>query len=640
MESPFSNMTVCGRQRRLPSWPPFAVLLAFVAVTLPLWSNVYLSPPDSASYFSIPRTLVIRQDLDLLDDYAALQFEVYLVYRTEAGRLSNDWPIGSGVAWTPAYLAAHLTALAAQSAGIEDARFRADGVSAIYKLLTSLFVALLGVGALALGMAMVEPHAGRRAAVGAALLVLLGTPVGFYFYMYGLMSHVTSMAAVAALLYLWNATRGAAGRTPGQWATLGVLAGAMAMVRPQDVAFLVVFLVELALEPPRGREAWRRYLAGVAVAGGGALVAFAPQAIFWQAVYGHALQVPKIEEMHWFAPRLLDTLFSDYHGLLSWSPVLALVPVGLAVLWRSDRTLAAALGVALLLQVWLNAANEIWWAGGSFGNRRFVNAGLPFVVALAMVIRGRWGRCLAPLAVLLAGWNFLLIALERGGRLTLDHYVPWDAAFFRGALAGLDPRFALPALMGDFAGFGWLARGLTMAGGLALAWYIAAHPGTSRRFARVALVAAVAWLVAAPLVVGGAALATRFNDPAEFNASVPRRNQSLFNGYYEYGYYLYRNARLGEAMDAYRKASELRPGFANPHRYMATIALEMGDLDFALEQSGIALDLQPDYPAALQIEGRTLEELARRHPERAASYAARWEERMSKAEAVRFPPAD
>ena len=619
--------------------PAIATLIAFFAITFPLWCNAYLSPPDSACYFSIPRSLVLAGDLDFTDDYAAMEFHTNFFYLTETGRFSNDWPVGTGVIWTPVYTVAHGTAKLAHALGIAGPAHVQDGppriaglpspgtmgayepmlaptgLSGIYKLAISLAMAAAAVGALTLAMTVAREFTTPHVAMLAAFATLLGTPIAFYTYCYAMMSHVVSMLAVAVVLWGWHRTRG--NRTPRDWALLGLAAGVMAMVRPQDGAFLAVFIVEAILD--RRAIDWRRWFVGTGIAAATALLAFTPQFIVWTVLYGNPLQLPKIEEMHWLRPALWETLFSEYHGLLSWSPVLALVPFGLVVLGRRDRTLAVALAVVIALQIYLNAANEIWWAGGSFGARRFVNCGLPIVVALAALFGAVRPIVIGPVAVLTAGFNLLLISKERAGELSLDHFVPWNGEFFLGVLMMLNPLRFFPAMMGDFAGFGWPTRLVLMAIGLASAafvWRGSWKPAP--RLCQALLASTCAWFaVGAPLLFLVAAAHTPRHTADEFPMKLYRDNRSLWNGYYEFGFYNLVKNRPEAALAAYEKAAAVLPEHPNAWRYIALLKLQyFGDPEGALEAAEKALTIDPHYGPPLDTMREAAGQLGDLHPER------------------------
>lgn len=99
---------------------------------------------------------------------------------------------------------------------------------------------------------------------------------------------------------------------------------------------------------------------------------------------------------------LVQLLFGLYRGLLPLTPILILVPVGLARLWPRARatvvTVAAVIGCALLIN-----ASYFYWDGGSATGPRHLIAMLPIAaIGLAFVDpKSRWGR---------AGLYLLLLA--------------------------------------------------------------------------------------------------------------------------------------------------------------------------------------------------------------------------------------
>jgi hypothetical protein len=97
--------------------------------------------------------------------------------------------------------------------------------------------------------------------------------------------------------------------------------------------------------------------------------------------------VPQGEEfMKWTAPALVSVLFSE-HGLISWTPIVAVSLAGLVMLWKREPMVAAALGVAMLVSWYTNAAVADWWAGEAYGARRFVSCFPIFTIGLAAALQ-------------------------------------------------------------------------------------------------------------------------------------------------------------------------------------------------------------------------------------------------------------
>jgi hypothetical protein len=99
---------------------------------------------------------------------------------------------------------------------------------------------------------------------------------------------------------------------------------------------------------------------------------------------------------------LRELLVGSYRGLLPLSPLMAAVPIGLALLARKGRPgpalVAAGIGVYYLL---LNASYFYWEGGWAFGPRQ-MTAALPFLALGLAPLWDLWRR--AGRALLLAGW--------------------------------------------------------------------------------------------------------------------------------------------------------------------------------------------------------------------------------------------
>jgi hypothetical protein len=130
--------------------------------------------------------------------------------------------------------------------------------------------------------------------------------------------------------------------------------------------------------------------------------------------------------------RPLETLFSWYHGLATWTPVLLLAIGGL--FFVKDKALARAGLVTFFAQWLLLSVLERWfWGGLSFGQRRFDSCTLFFIIGLAALLERlpRWlGWTLTALAT---GWTMVLFIAS--SKLNLNRYQTpaelWDA--FRAA---------------------------------------------------------------------------------------------------------------------------------------------------------------------------------------------------------------
>jgi hypothetical protein len=118
--------------------------------------------------------------------------------------------------------------------------------------------------------------------------------------------------------------------------------------------------------------------------------------------------------MYWYAPHALQVLASPDHGLFFWTPLAVLALAGLYLL--RDRVVAACLAIMVVSQVYVAGSVESWTVAGAFGQRRFVNLTIIFVIGLAALWtaaaarRTRLAPGLALAVAVCAWWNVALMA--------------------------------------------------------------------------------------------------------------------------------------------------------------------------------------------------------------------------------------
>src|SRR2546428_12263110 len=135
----------------------------------------------------------------------------------------------------------------------------------------------------------------------------------------------------------------------------------MGLIRYQDGPLLLIGL----LDKPRRWWHVLPFLAGV-------LVVFAPQLPIDQVLLVRLLPArPAAQDLHFLLGHYLDVLFSSFHGLFSWSPILLLAVAGFAFV--PDRRLQVAFVYAFVLELALGGAAPGWFGGFAFGLGRFVS---------------------------------------------------------------------------------------------------------------------------------------------------------------------------------------------------------------------------------------------------------------------------
>ncbi|MCP4643738.1 MAG: hypothetical protein GY851_25050 [bacterium] len=428
---------LCAQTGRPSSdrWAAFAYLLVFLVLV-----NVFVAflrgphapgmviGHDQPQYYAYLHSWVFDRDHNFENEYAAIPGITKMMHEVHPDDLGhNVAPVGTPLLWAPFYLAGHGATLALRSAGLNAP---ADGLSGPYAAAAafgSLFMAWMGA-------LLVHGTLRRWFSCGTALvvtlLVWLATPLPWYLTNEPWMSHGASFFATALVVYLWQ--RSDPGRSIRDWAFLGASIGLAMLVRPAHVGLLALALVDgvAALRDRRPKAA----LAGLSLCVLAALAVFVPQILTWWHRSG--LGTPPGNPMNWTQPAVVSFLFSAYHGLFAWHPVLLFGFIGAPFLWKRSRSTTVALGLALVAAVYLRASIGSWWGGASFGMRRFIGV-LP-LAAPGLAAFGCWvvtvvrKRPAVPVALFSVGfvlWNILLMSQFRLMQLPAERPVSFRRVY-------------------------------------------------------------------------------------------------------------------------------------------------------------------------------------------------------------------
>lgn len=409
VDSPAAEPSSDRRQRRwLFGFFGLLTLLQLVLIPVPRADN-HLIGSDGIYYFAYLRSLVVEGNVDIRSEIelynASLPTESEVeIHMRDAPNLNYAYAIGTSLLWLPFYLVGHGLAWLLHTAGLPVAL---DGYTYLEEAAVCLGSLLYGC----LGIWLIYDLLKRRFTPQQALLATLGSISGTFLIYYLIfepsMSHACSLFAASWFFHLSLEQRA---KKPSGW-LLGLAAGLMVLVRWQNLVLGVACLPGLL----QARD-WKR----LAQTGLTALLVFLPQMLFWHIHLGSWLTIPQGQHfMDWAHPALIQVLFTLQHGLLSWTPLVALCLLGLGLYARRARTEALICWLAFGLMWYVNAAVTIDIGGGAaFGMRRFDSCGPIFALGLAALIQACWRsawqhRLLALALLLLIGWNGLFIMQYR-----------------------------------------------------------------------------------------------------------------------------------------------------------------------------------------------------------------------------------
>jgi len=362
---------------------------------------------DGVVYVAQLRSVVFDHDFDIAREIELLR---------QPARPHYVVPVGPVVVWAPLYLLVSLADTVGRTVGWwpppEDPAFIGLGTAFVRSImLSSAAIAFAGLWCVHRHVRTVVAPA---QALVTSLLLLWATPLAWYLVYEPTMTHASSFGLVAVFVIL-AARWGRRPYTRAQSLALGGLIAAAFLVRPQDALFAVWPAVVTLTMQGRGWMARLRDALWLALwAGIGAVPALLLQAVHSQFVfsqYDYAL-LGQGGYLHPLDSRWLDTLFSSWHGFLSWSPVAYIAVIGSVVLlWRDTRWAATTL-VLLFAMAWVNGATQDWHGNGSFGGRRFSSMLVLLAPGLALAIDMAVRRpllLLAPVAAAGVWWNVLLM---------------------------------------------------------------------------------------------------------------------------------------------------------------------------------------------------------------------------------------
>ena len=377
-------------------------LLLLFLLTLPL-VNPWVRG-DGIGYYAYLRSLLIEHRLDFANDWREANESFAMgkvrpdgsidpLQYTATGHLNNHFAVGAAMLWAPFVVPVHGVMLTLQKLGFT---VNANGYSRPYRVTMALATALYGFLGLLISFRLACSYCDEYWAFLATLGIWFASSLPVYMYFNPSWSHAHSVFAVAVFLWYWQRTRPR--RSLAQWAILGLLSGLALDVYYANIALLLIPAVESKKSywqgwrsPGRGEQGLRRLFAGNLLYCLATLIAFLPTLVTRQILYGHPLELGYPGE--WGGtPAPLQVLFSSDHGFLTWTPILVPALVGLYLLRRQDRELAAYGTVAFLAFFALISSYACWDGISSFGNRFFISLSPLFVLGLAVFFRELAGR--------------------------------------------------------------------------------------------------------------------------------------------------------------------------------------------------------------------------------------------------------
>lgn len=114
------------------------------------------------------------------------------------------------------------------------------------------------------------------------------------------------------------------------------------------------------------------------------------QLLYWKYTSGSFITNPyqsSMEEMLLFHPHLLEILFSFRKGWLIYTPVVLLFFFGIFFGVKNNNKWALAIGIFVIVNIYILSCWSSWWYATSFSNRAFLQSYPVLIIALGWLIQ-------------------------------------------------------------------------------------------------------------------------------------------------------------------------------------------------------------------------------------------------------------
>ncbi|MEZ5013892.1 MAG: hypothetical protein R2794_06335 [Chitinophagales bacterium] len=401
----------------------FAVIIAFV-LYYPKWQKqgpeATISYDVAGYYMYLPAT-IIYHDLKGLSfqDEVLRKYNYtsgpYQAVALPSGGYTMKYPIGAAVMYLPFFLIGHGIATVSS--------YPADGYSTPYQCLLSLgCLCYAFLGLWLLRKLLLKWFSDT--VTGLTLVILVcATNYLNYSAIDNAMTHNLLFTVYVALI--WFTVRFWEKKELKVAFRIGMLCGLATIIRPTEIISVLIpvlwGLKNLRDIPERLRFFLRgyRYVLLFAL---GAFLFGAIQLMYWKYSTGSWFFYSYEEQtFSWLHPHLKDGLISYQKGWFIYTPVMLLIVPGSIFLYRYKRDAFWAISVFICINIYIAFSWDIWWYGGSLGQRSMVQSyallTLPIASLLTFLLQQKWLR-VAPVYIFCAAcvWYNIVLTLQAHGK--------------------------------------------------------------------------------------------------------------------------------------------------------------------------------------------------------------------------------
>ncbi len=350
-------------------------------------SEATISWDVNGYYFYLP-SLFIYKDLkelrftdSILNKYNQTGGIDHIAMKSDNGKYVMKYSIGQSILYFPFFLTGHVYAL--------TTNYPADGFSFPYQIaigLGSLLSAFIGL--YYLRKVLLNYFSDNVTAI-TLFLISIGTNYLNYSSIDGAMTHNNLFTIYSILIYYTISFY----KSPDnkKSAIIGTCIGLAALIRPTEfISFLIPVLWGLDFSKKSILTRINFFQENFSKLTVSAIICIALgsiQLIYWKYASGHWVFYSYGEQsFSWTKPHLYPGIFSYRTGWLVYSPIMAFSIIGFLFLLKDKRSLFFPTATFALLFIYICFAWDIWWYGGSLGQRAMIQSYPILAISLAIFV--------------------------------------------------------------------------------------------------------------------------------------------------------------------------------------------------------------------------------------------------------------
>jgi len=346
--------------------------------------------------------------------------------RNEKGEYYTKFTYGIALFYSPFFLVAHLYA--------HIFHVTPYGYSKPYQnalVLCGVFWAFVG---LYLFKTLLLRYFSRLTMWITLLCIMLGTNFFNYATLEMGMSHVYSFALFAAVILVTDQYYKAPSLRKAM--LIGLLMGWIVLVRPTNIALVIFLFLYKVVNAGDLKERWKfikAHIAHLLAALPFFIVLMIPQMIYWKEMTGQWIKYSYNDErfIYWSHPKIASVLFDVENGLFLYSPVLLFLFWALFRKRKDQRTNFWGVSIVFVIITYLFASWDIWWFGGAFGHRCYVEyftaLGFPLAVTMEGITKLKKNLFKIPLFLFIALFCYYSVGMAT---IYLTYGI-WDGPHWR-----------------------------------------------------------------------------------------------------------------------------------------------------------------------------------------------------------------